>query len=233
MAKPAVILLHGALGNAAQVAPLAPLLSDHLDVHSLDFAGHGAAALPGARFTMDRFADDVAAYMQAHALGPVYLFGYSMGGYVACTLALRDPAPVRGIFTLGTKFYWDPETAARDAGRMDPQKIAAKVPQFAATLAARHPALGWETVLGHTRALLESLGISGGLRPAAVAGLDLPVRVCLGDRDTTTTLTESAEMARAFPQGELEVLPNTPHELERVRLARLAATLLDFCAPPD
>ena len=64
---------------------------------------------------------------------------------MACILARTHPNLVTGIATLGTKFYWDPEVAARETGRLDPQKIAAKVPHFARTLAARHPAAGWET----------------------------------------------------------------------------------------
>jgi pimeloyl-ACP methyl ester carboxylesterase len=56
----------------------------------------------------------------------------------------------------------------------------------------------------------------------------MPVRVCLGDRDPTTTLAESADIYRALPAGELAVLPATPHELDRVAPARLLALITDF-----
>jgi pimeloyl-ACP methyl ester carboxylesterase len=135
---------------------------------------------------------------------------------------------VESIATLGTKFYWDPEIAEREAAMLDPQKITAKVPHFARTLAQRHAATGWEQVLEQTRELLRSLGRAGGLRPHDVGGIEQSVRVMLGDRDTTVTLSETAEIYRALPHGELEVLPASPHQFERVPMARLAYTLTQF-----
>jgi pimeloyl-ACP methyl ester carboxylesterase len=228
MTKPNLLLLHGAIGTADQFAALVPLLSDRFTVHTLDFEGHGAAPLTAAAFSMERFAESVREYLEQHAIEQTAIFGYSMGGYVACLLALRSPERVAGIMTLGTKFYWTPEVAEREVGLLDPQKIAAKVPRFAQVLAARHPALGWEVVLGHTAAMLRALGQQGGLRPSDVTGLDRRVRVSIGDRDSTVTLAESVEMTQALPHGELEVLPGTPHPFERVPLPRLAYSLTDF-----
>lgn len=230
MDKLALLLLHGALGAQDQFAPLVPLLADRFDLHRLDFEGHGAAPLRDRPFRMEHFATNVLDYLTAHDLAQADLLGYSMGGYVACTLARARPDLVRRVATLGTKFYWDPETASREVARLDPEKIRAKVPHFARALEARHPASGWETVLRHTRDLLLGLGETGGLRPADVADLALPVRICVGDRDSTVSLAETAEIYRALPQGQLEVLPGTPHEFERVAPARLAATLIDFFA---
>ena len=228
MAKPALLLLHGALGASDQFAPLVPLLSDRFDLHRFDFEGHGAAPLHAPAFSVEGFVENVRAYMQQQGLARAALFGYSMGGYVAAAVALAHPDAVAGIATLGTKFYWDADVAAREVARLDPQKIAAKVPHFARALAARHTASGWEAVLGHTRDLLWSLAQRGGLRTADLAGLTAPVRICVGDRDPTVSLTECAEIYRALPHGELEVLPATPHEFERVAPARLAATLTEF-----
>jgi len=230
MTKPPLLLLHGALGSRATWTALVPLLEARFAVHCLEFAGHGATPLRRAGFSMAGFVAEVQAYLAAQGIAQAGLFGYSMGGYVACELARADPDRVAGIVTLGTKFYWDAETAARETGRLDPQKIAAKVPHFAQALAARHSAIGWEAVLGHTRDLLRELGATGGLRPADLAGLACCVRIMQGDRDPTVPLAESAEVAHALPHGELEVLPTTPHEFERVAPARLAATLTDFFA---
>src|SRR5262245_65815367 len=86
-------------------------------------------------------------------------FGYSMGGYVALYLALHRPERVDRVATLGTKLRWDPQTAERDAARLDPQVIRAKVPRFADTLAARHEqAGGGESVLARTAEVLQPLG---------------------------------------------------------------------------
>jgi pimeloyl-ACP methyl ester carboxylesterase len=228
MNRPILLLLHGAVGTSDQFAPLVPLLSTDFDLHLLDFEGHGSAPPLPRTFSIEHFMEDVLVYMRQHSIERAHIFGYSMGGYVACDLARAHPHVVESIATLGTKFYWDPEVAEREAAMLDPQKIAAKVPHFARTLAERHTATGWEQVLGRTRELLRSLGRVGGLQPQDVAGIEQRVRVMIGDRDSTVTLSESADIYRALPRGELEVLPATPHQFERVPMPRLAYTLTEF-----
>jgi pimeloyl-ACP methyl ester carboxylesterase len=67
-----------------------------------------------------------------------------------------------------------------------------------------------------------------GLRAENVAHIQHRVRVIIGDRDSTVSLAESAEIYRALPNGEMEVLPSTPHPWEKVPLTRLAFTLIEF-----
>jgi len=176
---------------------------------------------------MDGFVENGLDYLQTHSIERTHIFGYSMGGYVACKLALAHPERVHRIVTLGTKYVWNPEIAAREVGFLDPEKVAAKVPQFAQALAERHTALGWEEVLRRTAAMLQGLGEAGGLTNE-LPGLQLPVRVMLGDRDNTVSIAEAAATYRLLPQGELEVLPATRHEFERVAPERVARSLLDF-----
>lgn len=228
MERANLLLLHGALGAMDQFAPLVPLLSERYEVHTLDFEGHGSAPVGERPFGIELFAENVLAYAQEHSIKSAHLFGYSMGGYVACTLAMSHPSLVMSVATLGTKFFWDPETAARELGFLDVEKISSKVPHFARALAERHTAIGWENVVSRTRDLLWTLGEQGGLRPDDVAGLEQRVRIMLGDRDTTVAMAECAEMYRAFPRGELEVLPGTRHEIDRVSPERLAYSLTEF-----
>ncbi|MDQ3707488.1 MAG: alpha/beta hydrolase [Chloroflexota bacterium] len=228
MNKPTLLLLHGAIGASGQFAPLVPLLNPTFDLHLLDFEGHGSAPLRSRPFSMEHFAENVLDYLEQHSIERAHIFGYSMGGYVACLLARSHPHVVESIATLGTKFYWDADIAEREMALLDPQKIAAKVPRFATTLAERHTAAGWEQVLGNTRELLRSLGRTGGLSPDDVGSIEQRVRVMIGDRDATVTLAESLDIYKALPRGELEVLPATPHQFEKVPLERLAYTLSQF-----
>lgn len=230
MTRPNLLLLHGALGASDQFAPLVPLLGEKYALHQLDFEGHGSAPLQSRPFRIEHFVENVRDYLKQHSMESTHIFGYSMGGYVACSLAISHPHLVQSIATLGTKFYWDAETATREVALLDPEKIAAKVPRFATALAERHTAAGWETVAIHTQDLLWSLAERRGMRPKDVEHLQQRVRIIIGDRDTTVSYTESYEIYRALPQGELEVLPATPHQLERVSPARLAYSLIEFFA---
>jgi len=228
MNKENLLLLHGALGASEQFAPLLPLLQGRYNLHTLDFEGHGRAPMQGRSFRIEHFAENVRSYMALHAIERTHIFGYSMGGYVACTLAITHPGLVESIATLGTKLYWDPQTAEREVGFLDTEKIAAKVPHFARALAERHTAAGWEAVVSKTADLLVSLGEVGGLRAEKLGQVACRVRVMVGDRDRTVGVPEAYEVYRALPQGELEVLPGTRHELERVEVGRLAGALVGF-----
>lgn len=223
---PPILLLHGALGAASTLAPLADALraADVGAVHALEFPGHGDSPLPdGAPFGIAPFADAVRAWCDAHAVPRAVLFGYSMGGYVALHLAATYPDRVAAVGTLGTKLDWTPEGAAREGARLDPATMRAKVPRFADALAARHAgAGGWEPLCARTRALLAALGDAPLVTAATLATIDAPARLMMGDRDATLTLDETAAAARAIRGGELAVLPGTPHPLEQVDVARLA-----------
>jgi pimeloyl-ACP methyl ester carboxylesterase len=223
-----LLLLHGALGARSQFDALLPLLPRELPTAAFDFEGHGARDVAGRPFRIEHFAENVREQLRAHGVERAALFGYSMGGYVALHLAATHPELVGAVFTLGTKLAWSPETAEREVAQLDPAAIAARVPRFAQALAARHAAAGWERVLHETAGLLRELGARPPLGPETLARVACPVRLAVGDRDATVTLEETRDAMRRLPQGELEVLPGTPHPFERAPLARLAWSLAEF-----
>lgn len=229
--RPVLILLHGALGAADQMAPLVPLLESGFAPRLLDLPGHGPAPLRGG-FDTGSFVGVLIEWLERQQLGPVDCFGYSMGGYVALEIARQRPDLVRDVATLGTRFDWSVESAARETRLLDPAAIRAKVPYFAELLQSRHTALGWETVLRHTANLMMALGKDPLLTPERLGEITRRVRIMVGDRDSTVSVAESAAAAKAIPEGELEVLPRTPHPFERAPLPRLAASLREFLLGP-
>jgi pimeloyl-ACP methyl ester carboxylesterase len=223
-----LVLLHGAVGSREQLAPLRACLGDGVDAHVLELDGHGVTAAPDRPFRAAHFAESVLAYLDRHSIARARFFGYSLGGYVALHLAGDHPDRVERVMTLATKFRWTPEGAVRETGMLDPAKITAKVPQFAQALEARHTALGWTTVLERTREMMVALGASPDLTTERLTRLELPVRIAVGDRDSTVTVEESAEVARLVRNGELEVLPRTPHPFEKAPLERVARSVTEF-----
>ena len=223
-----VLLIHGALGAAEQLAPLTERLETRgARVSVVELEGHGRTAPRDRPFAMAHFAENVIDALDALGTGPAPLFGYSMGGYVALLVAAAHPDRVARVVTLGTKFRWDAENAAREARRLDPATIRTKVPRFAAALAARHAgAGGWEAVLARTAALLTALGDDAPLTDGVLGALRCPVRVMVGDRDATVSVEETAGAWRALAHGELAVLPATPHPIEQVDTDLLAELVL-------
>lgn len=237
MADTALVLLHGALGAADQMAPLRARLDLDAPIVVPDLPGHGARAdAADGAWTMDAFADDVRARIAEAGCARAVVFGYSMGGYVALHLAAIAPDVVRAVGTLGTKLAWTPEVAAREVRQLDPAAIRAKVPRFADLLAGRHGDERWETVLAGTAALLRALGERPRVTPASLATISCPVRLAVGDRDATVTLDETRGAIAALAHGELEVLPGTGHPFERAPLDRIALSVRELwerCGTPD
>src|SRR5215510_7577786 len=226
---PMLILIHGALGSAAQMAPLADHLRSTRDIHVVEPEGHGDTPTPHDTFTIDRFADQIRRFLKQHDIDRAAFFGYSMGGYVALRLAAESPNMVSSVATLGTKLAWSPDVAARETSRLDTVTIRAKVPKFADALERRHAgAGGWETVLTRTAALMTELGRQPTVDASAMSRITQPIRLMVGDRDNVVTIDETANAARGLSSGELCVLPGTPHPFEQVHIPLLATLLTDF-----
>lgn len=219
--QPPLLLLHGALGSAAQFNALLPLLPGHAPVHAFDLPGHGGSPTDG-EYSMSRFADHTLARMDNLGIEQARLFGYSMGGYVALTLARKHPERVAGVVTLGTKFDWTPETAALETSRLDPEKIAAKVPAFAQLLAQRHEPADWRAVLRQTAGMLTRLGHGEALQAADFEAIHCPVCIGRGAEDSMVTEAESERTAALLPLGRYVSLPSVKHPFEQVDTQQLA-----------
>ncbi|MDB4880926.1 MAG: hypothetical protein JWL60_2372 [Gemmatimonadetes bacterium] len=224
-----MLLLHGALGSRGDMAALGALVSRRRPVHAVEFEGHGSTPPRGGPFSVAGFVDNAVAALDGAGLEKVDVFGYSMGGYVALALALAHPQRVSTITTLGTRFAWDPDVAAKAAARVQPDSLRTTAPDVARVLAEQHAgAGGWEAVAMRTAAFLLTLGARPALGPVELGRIHHRVRIMVGDRDRTVSVEESAAAYRHLPSGELMVLPRTPHPLEQVDIYRLADVLIEL-----
>jgi pimeloyl-ACP methyl ester carboxylesterase len=225
-----LILLHGALGDARQLAPLADRVTDGRRVTVLELAGHGSTPAADGPLRIESFAALVVDEMNRRDIARADFFGYSMGGYVALYLAATSGERVGRVATLATKLAWTPDVAARETTMLDATTIRSKVPKFAAALEARHTALGWEILLSRTAELMHELGARPRVTDELLGAVSQPVRIAVGDRDSTVSIDESAAAVRRLANGELEVHPRTPHAFEKAPVDRIARSLLEFLA---
>lgn len=219
-----LLLLHGALGAANQFNPLRDLLPKDWTVFAINLPGHGG--LPAdAPFEMKKMADYVLQWLDNHNIAQIDIFGYSMGGYVALWLAHTQPARVRSIFTLGTQFDWTPESAAKETARLNPAKIAEKVPAFALQLEQLHAPEDWQQVVRQTADLLTQLGANPLLSPEVLQSIQQPVWIARGSDDLMVSHETSEKAAHKLPDGHFIELSQTKHPLEQVDPALLAQML--------
>ncbi len=215
-----LLLLHGAIGAADQFQPFATALKHNYTVHTLNFSGHGGtAAIPV--FSIESFANDVLNYLQKNNIEKINIFGYSMGGYVALYLAKHHPEKINKIFTLATKFLWNPAIAQQETKMLNAEKIAEKLPAFAQALEKRHHPNDWKQVLQKTAAMMIKLGNDNPLKKEDYKGIQQAVLIGIGDKDTMVTLEETIDVYRELPKANLIVLPQTQHPIEKVSIGRI------------
>ena len=224
--KEKLLLLHGALGSKKQFEKLKELLTPHFEVYDLNFAGHGGEALPD-EFSMQLFAENVLTFLEQEKIGAPPVFGYSMGGYVALNVALAAPDKIGKIITLGTKFNWDEDAAAKEVRMLNPDKIEEKVPHFAEKLRQEHHPQNWKTVMKKTAGMM--IGLSKGLKLTEEDFQQINHEVCvgIGSLDNMVTLEESQQVVGLLSNGRLYELENVKHPIDRVDPGIIKNYILD------
>ncbi len=214
-AGPPMVVLHGAtsVGREDFAAQL-PLFSKAFLVHLPDARGHGRTRWDAAAgFRYDWLVDDLEAYVDALGLLTFHLVGFSMGAMTALQFAGRHPRRVRTLVVIGITTQREPRTGV--ARRlMDPAKILADDPAWAAELSRRHdPGQGpgaWQRLLP---AISADVAIQPLLGPRDLHRIDAPTLVACGDRDPFVPVDHAWGISRQIPRGRLFVAPDCGHEV--------------------
>jgi esterase/lipase len=222
-----IILLHGAIGAADQLEPLANALKEkQCKVHTFSFSGHGKIPFQ-SKFSIEQFASELEQFIKDHALEQPAVFGYSMGGYVALHLAKTKPGLLGNIITLGTKFAWSPDIAQKEVKMLDAKTIAEKVPKFAEALKNRHGA-DWETLLQKTAAMMLDLGNNPALKKDDFAAIENKVMIGLADHDAMVTLDETVAVFKQLKQADMYMLPASKHPIESIDVKLLSEVIGNY-----
>jgi 3-oxoadipate enol-lactonase len=99
---PPLVLLHGLAVHGGMWLGLRDALEPHFDLVVPDLRGHGLTGTPPGAWSIDDYADDVIALLDSLGLKKVHVAGYSMGGFVALSLAIRHPKRVERLGLLCT-----------------------------------------------------------------------------------------------------------------------------------
>jgi pimeloyl-ACP methyl ester carboxylesterase len=121
---PDILVVPGALNDAADYTALADALAAHFTVHTIQRRGRVDSGPQGPEYSIAAECADLAAVRAA--TGARYLFGHSYGGLVALEAARRDP----GIAKLA---LYEPGVSVQGLISMD------WIPQYRQFLAQRRP----------------------------------------------------------------------------------------------
>jgi non-heme chloroperoxidase len=236
-----VLLLHGYSDSSYSFSRLLPLLAPagyHL--FAVDQRGHGCSDRPLGGYTMDDFANDALAFLDAAGIAQATVVGHSMGTLVARRLAARYPERVKRLVLIGSNLGLN-DTIRELHGAVqtleDPVP-AAFVREFqASTVSVPVPENFFEGVVA------ESLSVPARVWRAAIDGIlavddhaDLgritaPTLLLWGDRDTVATRGMQEHLLADLPNARLVIyagLNHSPHWERPADVARdLAAFLRD------
>jgi len=210
-----VVLIHGFPMDQSIWAHQVQSLAVNYRVITPDLRGSGRSSVTPGKVTVEQWADDLAAMLDALQISePVVLGGLSMGGYVAFRFFEAHRARLAGLILCDTKAVGDTPQAV--AGRMEmAQRLERDGAQFLAdTMPARLLAPATlarqAEVVDRLRQIIlagDRIGYAATSRGLAerpnftplLPRIDCPTLLIVGRQDAISTVAEMNAMARAIP----------------------------------
>jgi len=219
-----VLLLHPVGIDLTFLAPLATLLARHYRVMRMDLRGHGGSPLMPLAHDLGDFADDVHDTIAQSGFGPCAVVGFSFGGMVAQTLAIRHAGDVSALIPCAGPCTQTPEGRVVAAARgtdalergmgvvLDAAMDRWFTPAFRATggadaaekyLRERDPrgwAQGWKAI-----AAIDTL--------PHLPRVTVPTLCIAGEVDKSSPPDKVKMIADAVPGAQFRVVAGAPHML--------------------
>lgn len=237
-----VILLHAFPLSAEMWRPQLDAVPDGWRFIAPHLRGFGDGPPAAGDGSMDEYAADVCALMDALELDDAAIGGLSMGGYVAFAVHRLAPARCTRLILADTRAAAD--TAQGREGRLQMRELLARKGP-AAVASQMLPKLLSPAAPPGTVALVRELierndpaGIDAAIaalmnRPDATAQLariSCPTLVTVGEADTITPLADATAMHQAIPRSTLTVIPGAGHLANLEQPTFFSRALADFLA---
>ena len=202
-----LVLLHGGLMTIdLNFGPLLEPLAASRRVIAVELQGHGHTADTERPMTIEALASDVVALLDHLGISRTDLFGFSLGGLVACAVAFGAPGRVGKLILASADAHRPPGRESRplsDDRMPTPADFQEMRDEY--NRVAPDPA-HFERFAARTSAMVHAFpGWTEELR-----SLQAPTMLIFGDRDFSP-LPDVVEMYELLPDAQLAVLPGTTH----------------------
>ena len=242
-----LVFIHGFPHDRSLWAGQASALSTHVRCITVDLRGFGESSV-GGPYSVDQYADDVAALLSHLEVERAVVCGLSMGGYVAMAMWRRHSARVAALVLCDTKGAADSSEAKAKRNELitlaeEKGSVAIAESQLPGMIGKTTRAMRPELV-ERTRQMMERAtvpAIVGAIsamrdRPdssATLASVTVPTMVIVGDEDVLTPLVEAQAIAASLgtrAAAKLEVIEGAGHLSCVERPAAVTHALADFLA---
>ena len=188
---PSLLLLHGNGEDGTYFVHQIEEFSRDFTVCAIDTRGHGKSPRGTAPFTISQFADDLLAFMDQQGLTQADILGFSDGGNIALTFALRHPDRVRRLILNGAN--------------LDPKGVKPLVQL--SIVVGYHLASLFKSPKARAKAELLGLMVKEPrIDPAELKKLTMPVLVIAGTKDMIRE-RHTRLIANRIPNARLVLVP--------------------------
>ncbi len=223
-AGPHVVLLHPVGLDLTFLQPVAAELSRRYTVLCVDSRGHGRSPVLPPATRLEDYADDVHALIVRQGFAPCAVVGFSFGGMVAQTLALRHPQDVSALVPCACPSTLPDQNRGIFAERAATAERGGMAAVLDATLARWFtPAFRDRGGADAARARLLSDDVQGWAQAwRAMARIDtapflgslrVPTLCIAGEVDLSSPPPIVAAIADAIPGARFAVIAGAPHML--------------------
>jgi pimeloyl-ACP methyl ester carboxylesterase len=219
-----LLLIHAFPLNADMWRPQLERVPDGWRYIAPDVRGFGSTPAPDDEPSMDGYAADVQAVMDALEIEMAVVGGLSMGGYIAFAVNRRSPERLSGLVLADTRSEADTAEARANRMKMSALVRAEGARAVADQMIPKLLASGRddEEAVRHVRSMIEGSSVEGidraihamMNRPDStpqLSRLSLPVLVIVGEEDTLTPPADSERLQRRTSRSQLVVLPGAGH----------------------
>lgn len=250
--RPAIVCLHGITQTAHSWDEVAGDWSRDFRVLCLDQRGHGDSDwAPDHDYTRQTQAEDVAALVEALALGPFVLAGMSMGGINAITYTARYPGLVRALIVVDVSPEIKREGVENIRQFIQQEDILPDFEDFVARAHAFNPRRSLDNIRARLRYNLKQLpdgrwtwkydpylrSPARSFDPAGLHGLweevariRCPTLIVKGAESDILSPAAASRLQAAIPGSELAEIPGAGHSVMGDNPAAFVAATRAFLA---
>ncbi|PWH81907.1 alpha/beta fold hydrolase [Brumimicrobium oceani] len=222
-----LVLIHGALGDYSEFDKIVPLLASDYEIEVFQIPHHGDYQDSKVQFEMNALVDDFLKFL--NKFGPSFIYGFSLGGYLAIAAAQKDESNILGIVTQGTKFDWSKESAEKETKTLNVDFLSTKAEGFYKYLDKLHGEY-LPKLLSKTSEFMTKLGENPVISSKSVEKFTIPVRLTRGGKDKMVTKKETLNIKEGLKFGNYFEIPSMIHPLGFINpkhIARLISIQLD------
>jgi pimeloyl-ACP methyl ester carboxylesterase len=222
-----LLLVHGHPFNRSMWSPQLDAFSKSgWRVIAPDLRGYGESSVVPGKTTLDIFAHDLAALLDALSIRKVVIGGLSMGGQIVMEFCRLFPERVRGVLLAATFPQLETEEGKRNRALMADRLLREGMSDYAEEVLPKMIAprniKSMPQVAEHVLTMMRSAppdGAAAALRGRAerpdyqetLASLSVPALIVVGDQDAYTTRAEAERMHSLLKRSELVWIEGVGH----------------------